>query len=91
MLSIGNCLASENVVYVINNNAPNYSQGYGNYGGGVVCTEGRGICATGRYMLSTSRVTYSPPRWKRPTIRERRLSEGKESIPYYQRQMYYNR
>ena len=80
------CFGSENTIYIINNNAPNYSSGYG---GGAVCTEHGGICVSGRYMLSTSRVRYAPPQWKRPTIRERRLSEGKESVPYYYRQAYY--
>lgn len=90
------CKASENVIYVINNNSPNYSMSYGGgygygygYGGNVMCTDGGGICATGRYMMSTSRVRYVPPQWKRPTIRERRLTEGKESVPYAYRQAYY--
>ena len=87
MLFGGLCLASENTIYVINNNAPNYASN-GAYGG-VVCTEHDGICATGRYILSTARVRYVAPQWKRPTIRERRLSEGKESIPYVYRQAYY--
>ena len=88
MLFGGLALASENTIYIINNNAPNYSSG-GNYGGGVICTEHGGICATGRFLISTGRVRYAPPQWKRPTIRERRLSEGKESIPYAYRQAYY--
>ena len=87
MLFGGICFGSENTIYIINNNAPHYSGGYG-YGGGVMCTEHGGICAGGGYMMSTARVRYAVPRWKRPTIRERRLSEGKESVPYYYRQAY---
>ena len=83
------CFASENVIYVINNNSPHYSSGGYGYNGGTMCTEHGGICANGLYTLSTSRVRYAPPQWKRPTIRERRLSEGKESVPYYYRQAYY--
>ena len=92
MLFGGIVSASENTIYVINNNAPTYNSGGGyggNYGGGIMCTEHGGICATGRFMMSTSRVRYAPPQWKRPTIRERRLSEGKESVPYAYRQAYY--
>ena len=89
MLFGGLALASENTIYIINNNAPNYaSGGYGGYNG-VMCTEGGGICTNGRYMMVTSRTRYVAPQWKRPTIRERRLSQGKESIPYYQRQAMY--
>ena len=87
MLFGGICSASENVIYIVNNNAPNYNNG-GGYGA-VMCTEHGGICASGRYIMSTSRVRYVPPQWKRPTIRERRLSEGKESVPYAYRQAYY--
>ena len=84
----GSCVAHENNnVIIINNNAsPNYSSDY-NYG--VMCTEHGGICASGRYMMSTSRVRYVAPQWKRQTIRERRLSEGVERVPYAYRQTYY--
>ncbi len=87
MLLQGFCFASENNITIINNVYPqNYSIGYG---GGVLCTEYGGICATGRYMMSTARVRYVPPQWKRQTIRERRLSEGLERVPYAYKQAYY--
>ena len=75
------CVASENVIYVINNNSPVYS-GYGGgygYNGNVICTDGGGICVSGRYIMSSARVRYVAPQWKKPTIRERRLSEGRVS------------
>ena len=83
MLSIGNCLASENTIYVINNNAPNYSSGYG-YGGGTMCTRHGGICTNGYYAMSSGRVVYAPTQWKRQTLRERRLSSGYRNVAYYQ-------
>ena len=90
MLFGGVCMASENVVYVINNNSPSYGNGYSGYGGGnILCTVNGGICANSNYIMSTATVRYVPTQWKRPTIRERRLSEGKESVPYAYRQAYY--
>ena len=79
------CFASENVIYVINNNSPQYGYGYGGYrhNGNVMCTLNGGICVNSGYMMSTASVRYAPTQWKRPTIRERRLSSNGQNAVYY--------
>ena len=68
----GMCFASTNV-YVINNVAPNYSNGA--WSGGTMCTLNGGICTNGYYIMSTSTARYARRGWKRPTIRERKRME----------------
>ena len=83
MLFGGACLASENVIYVINNNSPSYNGGNSGYGGNIMCTVNGGICVNDNYMLSTSRARYLAPQWRKQTIRERKLSEANQNRVYY--------
>ena len=89
MLMGGISLASENAIYVINNNAPDYSTGGFGFGG-VMCTNYNGICTNGNYIMTSTRTRYSIPQWRKLSIRQRRIMEGKERrIPYAGLQAYY--